>query len=361
MPEFDRTCFRLACLLQPGIGRLQTSDVPKCTFRQHDLMPCQQLFRKLEKARSRHLERAAAALAGDLERALQLLQAKLTSHLNLLASRSAAIKIPTLSQLYAEVRELSQEFEQTRYDLEERQIVVTTEPIELEGVALGEFEIRLALDKLGEAWPYEAMALNPHPASSDEGITHPHVKDKHLCEGDGRASLRQALATGRLADFFQIVTQVLHTYNSGSAYAELGEWFDLSCSDCGDMTCADEACACRECDNPLCSECAWGCNGCFGNLCSNCGEACKQCSSRLCDACLRPCVTCKEQFCPPCLSNGKCRKCHDCDPSNKKSGDGIGEGTREGEAAQLACVSPAAGEAHIAVHASGVGQALVPA
>jgi hypothetical protein len=63
--------------------------------------------------------------------------------------------------------------------------------------------------------------------------THPHVREKLLCEGDGAASIRRALAEGRLLDFFTLVRQVLETYNPGSAYVELSRWNGVTCKDCG--------------------------------------------------------------------------------------------------------------------------------
>lgn len=377
MPEFDRTCFRLACLLQQGICRLQTSaashDASQCTFRQHDLGHCQHLFHKLEKARSRHLDRAAATVASDLENALHLLRERLAGYLAHLGSRAAAPVVPSLRSLYSEVLGLSEEFDKTHFDLKEGLIVVITEPIELEDVYLGEFEIQLHLDGLGKPHPYEVIAVDPHPAAADEVITHPHVRDKRLCEGDGRVAIRQALATGRLADFFQVVNQVLHSYNAGSAHAQLNEWFDIPCADCDDMTSQDSAYACLQCGKQLCGECAWECRGCLGHLCSACGQACPKCRRRFCDVCLHECAECEDQFCPSCLSNSKCQDCHDRDPSRNepRKNEPCENEPREnelsphepaaGHATEIAFVPPAAGEADLAVQSAGLGQTPVSA
>lgn len=361
MAEFDRTCFRLACHLQQGIGRLQTSDVSQCMFRQQDLVPCQQLFRKLEKARRRHLNRAAAAVASDLDLSLRLLQERLGSYLAGLAVRSVATTVPSLKTLYYEVLGLSEEFDKIHYDLEERLIVVTTEPIELEDVCLGAFEIRLSLNRLGEHRPYEVEAIDPQSAAADEMITHPHVKDKQLCEGDGRAGIRRALAAGRLADFFQIVNQVLHSYNSGSAYAQLDEWFDIACTDCGDMTSADSAHVCGKCDKHLCEDCAWKCKSCFSSLCSECGQACPQCKCRFCDVCLHECAKCGDQFCPSCLSQGKCQGCHDQDPSKNEpsQNEPSQHDAGDGEAAATGQVPPASSKADLTIQSASLGQTPV--
>ena len=41
----------------------------------------------------------------------------------------------------------------------------------------------------------------------------------------------RALRAGRLLDFFQIVSRILETYNSGSAYVSLSHWNGSPCAD----------------------------------------------------------------------------------------------------------------------------------
>ena len=101
-------------------------------------------------------------------------------------------------------------------DFEEHEIAVTTEPITLEGIFLGPFEIRLDWERLGNSLPYRIKALDPHPAAANEDVTHPHVQNEQLCEGDGRVGHPQRLREGRLGDFFLLVAQVLRTYGKGS-------------------------------------------------------------------------------------------------------------------------------------------------
>ena len=36
---------------------------------------------------------------------------------------------------------------------------------------------------------YRVIALDPHPATKSESITHPHVQDERLCEGEGHAAI----------------------------------------------------------------------------------------------------------------------------------------------------------------------------
>ena len=96
----------------------------------------------------------------------------------------------------------------------------------------GPFEIRLDWRQLGSATPYRVVALDPHPAAKDTDVTHPHVQEEQLCEGEGRSAVRAALAEGRLYDFFLLVSQLLHTYGRGSAYVELDNWDGIPCDDC---------------------------------------------------------------------------------------------------------------------------------
>ena len=65
------------------------------------------------------------------------------------------------------------------------------------------------------------IAEDPHPAHSDDSVTHPHVQSEGVCEGDAKLPIRNALSQLRLLDFFQIVGSLLRTYNSGSPYVAL--------------------------------------------------------------------------------------------------------------------------------------------
>src|SRR5690606_20967014 len=100
---------------------------------------------------------------------------------------------------------------------------VTTEPITLEGVYLGPFRIELDVDDLaaGECADYRVIALEPNPAASNCDVTHPHIQDEQLCEGEGRPLIRRALGEGRILDFFEFVASVLRAYNPESPYVSL--------------------------------------------------------------------------------------------------------------------------------------------
>ena len=121
------------------------------------------------------------------------------------------------------------------YDCRGRRLSVVTEPIVLAGVYLGPFEIRLqwARPTRGDMPAYRVIAKDPHPAEGRDNVTHPHVMDEILCEGEGRHAVRQALKQGRLLDFFTLVAGILRTYNPESPFVELVLWHGGSCSDCG--------------------------------------------------------------------------------------------------------------------------------
>jgi hypothetical protein len=155
------------------------------------------------------------------------------------------------------------------------------------------------------------VALDPHPAAKDTDVTHPHVQEEQLCEGDGRSAVRAALAEGRLYDFFLLVSQLLHTYGRGSAYVELDHWDGIPCDDCNALTDADDRYYCDRCGNTLCSSCSITCHGCDNGFCSGCASSCDSCGLDFCSSCLQICSVCRRQFCEDCLEAGLCHSCHE--------------------------------------------------
>jgi hypothetical protein len=205
---------------------------------------------------------------------------------------------------------LDQEYDSLDIDLKELTLAVTTEPIKLEGVFLGPFEVRLDLKQLTQAPAYRVVAPAPHPAAGNSGVTHPHVQDEFLCEGEGRAPIRAALDDGRVLDFFTLVCQVLRSYGRGSAYVELEDWEGDPCQDCGASVHAEDRSYCHRCDARLCEECAHDCCGCDHGFCAACLSKCPGCQKRFCDDCLSPCTSCKRVMCSECLEDDLCEECH---------------------------------------------------
>ena len=135
------------------------------------------------------------------------------------------------------------------------------------------------------SWP--SIRTRPHATKS---VTHPHVQDERLCEGDGRAAIAGALSDGRLYDFFTLVSQVLHTYGKGSAYVELDRWDGVLCDDCGDTMDEDDRYGCQRCDDTLCPSCAVTCQQLPGDvLLASAVALVRACGESYCSSCLAMC------------------------------------------------------------------------
>lgn len=217
-------------------------------------------------------------------------------------------KLPQLADLYAELVAAHDEFDGVAVD--DFEIYVTTEPITLEGVYLGPFEIRLNLARLGEQEPYRIVAVDPHPAQSSSETTHPHVHCEKLCLGDGKAPVAAALAEGRLYDLFQLLRQILLTYGAGLAYVPLENWHGTPCGECDDTVDEDDVYLCRSCETSLCSDCVRVCE-CGAAHCHDCATRCSSCDDITCPRCLSACEMCESEFCQHCLEEGLCHACHE--------------------------------------------------
>jgi hypothetical protein len=222
--------------------------------------------------------------------------------------------IPELRSVWLELVQIGQEFEEWKCDASAHVLSVTTEAIELEEVYLGPFRIELALNMLStpSRWPaYKVIASDPQPAQGNESVTHPHVSDQRLCEGDASAPIRSALQQGRLCDFFILVRQVLQTYNRHSPYVALDRWTGIACSDCGYLTDDDSRYGCERCGNDFCSECSHSCSCCDDSVCSGCSSTCPACDQTVCSGCQRRCAECGDTVCRKCVEDDLCPSCRD--------------------------------------------------
>ena len=222
---------------------------------------------------------------------------------------SCAAEIPPLRDIYQELIQSDGEFEELQYSSKEGVLSVTIEPIQLEGVYLGEFEIQLHISRLGGVHSNEAcriVALDPHPAVGNELVTHPHVSEERLCAGDGDASIQAALSSGRICDFFTIVRSILTTYNKSSPYIHLSEWDGRQCAECSIWVNNDEVYYCHGCEVDLCNECAFCCSICEETNCLSCLQTCPQCEEMVCRGCIKNCPECGETLCSHCVDEGKC-------------------------------------------------------
>lgn len=285
----SRNMIRMAVLLHQrlsGAGKPVSLLLPETEWRE-----CQRLGRLHEKAINKGWLAAAQRIRPRLEQALRELQACLTQTLT--NQNQKPVVSPSLRELYKELLGLYGEYPNADCNLRSKTISVITDSITLEDVDLGAFCIELDANSTN-GLSYSVIATDPNPAGNDEDVTHPHVRDNCLCEGEGTLPIRNALAEGRLGDFFQIVDQVLQTYNGGSAYVALDEWQGISCTACGEYVNDDERTSCSRTCDPLCCECA---------------ETCSDCDQDFCPDLVERCHRCEENFCDRCLDEGICNAC----------------------------------------------------
>lgn len=221
-------------------------------------------------------------------------------------------KVLSLGELAGELDQIEDEFGDWDFDANVQELSVETEPVTLDGIYLGPFEIRLHLSYLchmSRRQPFAVIALDPNPASSASHVTHPHVSDEGLCAGDATASLQNCLASGRLCDFFLIVRQVLNTYNAHSPYVALDQWEGELCPDCGYAMGDEDRFMCENCHNDFCSECISYCRSCDLSSCRECLVTCDHCDELNCRECMRTCSECGEPCCQSCLEDDLCPDC----------------------------------------------------
>ena len=305
-----------------------------------------QAYQTMRKARTRGWHAAASQMVRELLHAVGELQRCAGALFHELQQHLAIKNVATLGDLYQDLDALAEEFPAVRIDLEQPQLSVTTEPVILEGIELGRFEIQLDWQRLCDDHPYRVVALDPNPAAANEDVTHPHVSGQLVCEGDGQAAIRRSLAEGRLYDFFLTVNRVLHTYAPGRAYVELDDWNGRPCQDCDSIVGEEDYCSCTQCEEILCCDCGSVCSFCDRLYCSGCTASCAVCESTTCRGCLQRCAACNQRVCPDCLTQTICNHCHE---DQSESGD---DGPQETESTKAAGA---------ALYAHGLGQTSIPA
>lgn len=270
--------------------------------------------------------------------------------------------IPKLSVLVAELDQLQQDCGEIDYDRDENTITIVTDPINLEDVYLGPFKIELHLTKLAELYkesPYCCIALEPNAAATSSDVTHPHVSNDKLCEGDGSVAIRTALEQGRLTDFFTMVINILNTYNPDSPYVSLYDWDGTPCYDCG-YVCDRENCYyCTYCEHEYCEECSSYCRLCDEMVCLGCGGQCPHCEDMVCPNCISKCAECGGLCCKGCLEENLCPNCkedkeleHDNEDENTRTNENKEQSKSEAENSEI---QPSCPE----VQPNSVGEAIV--
>ena len=235
------------------------------------------------------------------------------SQLGILADKPIK-PMPTLSVIVEDIKQLQREFNGVEFDRAGGTVSVVTGPITLDDVYLGPFRIQLELKKLAELYkdnPYYCIALDPHPAATNEDVTHPHVSNDILCEGEGSAVIKAALEEDRLCDFFMLVKGILNTYSPDSPYVSLEEWDGEPCYECGYVMNRENSYYCNFCGHSFCEECTTCCRGCDETVCAGCSSRCEICEEIICPNCVQKCPECGVHCCPSCLEEGICPNCQE--------------------------------------------------
>ena len=231
--QLVRTALAVHRQLDQRRSTLALNDLPTAAFER-----CRRHLSLLSLAEDRSWRAAARACRDRFRWSLVDLRRQVDASLQELVALPTGVR-GSVRDVYEDLVALDAEFEEVVIELKERLLTVTTEPIQLEGIYLGRFSIILEWERLQEGSDcYEVIALDPQPAAADSSVTHPHVRDGNLCEGEGSRAIRAALASGRLLDFFTVVARTLASYNPGSAYVSLDQWEGVSCANCGSTTCA---------------------------------------------------------------------------------------------------------------------------
>jgi hypothetical protein len=324
MPNYNKTYLRAARLICERLNKA-TAAANHFQLPTDYWQSAAELSRAIQLARQRGWHHAARIRQNELAPQLDYLQSSLVHVTHQLREHVTRRHLAGEAEIYRDLMALDREFDGVECGLGEDEIAVTTRSIVLEGTILGRFQIRLDLLNLPEFGTYRVVALDPNPAQSKADVTHPHVSDEELCEGDGKQAIRNALASGRLLDFFTIVDRLLHTYAPGRAYVELDNWGGTPCHDCGSIIDDDERCSCERCEETICSECGSFCEHCDRTCCNSCSATCRVCGESSCTGCLTRCPSCGYLVCPPCfISNSNhCAQCHDelIDQTDDKSQD----------------------------------------
>ena len=306
-----RELLRIATLITEKIRQVQASRHRLVLQRVEQVLFEAQRLRVLCRQFDTALRRGWSAAAGKvLENAQSVLQdAPYHSSEALGAIAQARPKEASVGDVLAELRQCQEEFDQFEFDPKGPFLSVTTDAIELQDTYLGEFKVELDLSRVSETRHgsmYRVIALDPHPASSNSSVTHPHVSDEHLCEGEASAAIGAAIAEGRFFDFFSLVRSVLTTYNASSPYVSLADWSGVSCNECGYTCGSDDTHYCSSCEEDLCRDCISYCRKCDESTCRSCLEECGACGESICSSCRTRCPDCGRLICKQCHDDKQC-------------------------------------------------------
>jgi len=324
------------------------SDLPGDLLPRAAVQRLDAIVRRLQFAHDHRWSRGLAEHTRDYDRECRSLIEHLRHRQQALREFLQQRPLLPVHEIWRDLLALGEEFPEVECDLKKGTLTVVTEDIVLEGADLGSFQIVLRWDSLKSDPSY--LVINPDSELLYSDITHPHVQNQQLCEGEGSGPISQALEQGRLLDFFVLVRQVLETYNPDSAYRKLSHWRGRDCQDCGCSVSDDESSHCDACGNELCGDCRYGCQHCSNDCCSQCHAVCAHCLGIFCSNCLETCTSCSREFCESCQESPTCcQSCYDKEHPSHASTE-----TEEETPSQSFTADPA-------VHPVCLGETPVPA
>ena len=144
-------------------------DLPLLPFAAWDA--CVRLAVLIERAQERGFLFTAQRLSRQLVRELDAFSERCRETAAVIQTADRRPAVPSLRLLYDELAALPQEFDYVEIDLSGGELVVTTDPVVLEDVHLGPFEIRFDWNDLEDPPPYRVVALQPYAAASDGETT----------------------------------------------------------------------------------------------------------------------------------------------------------------------------------------------
>ncbi|MDZ4688082.1 MAG: hypothetical protein SH850_23660 [Planctomycetaceae bacterium] len=337
-----RAALRIAAALETNRAAATQVDLPQGAW-DHLV----RLAHQHQLALDNHWFQAAESLRQDLEIRVRWFETDLFALRRSLSAK--APEPPALRTLYEELCALDDEFEDVEIDLKTTTLRVQTSDIVLEDLNLGPFDLIWDWGRPSSQTALTVDALEPHRPESRSDITHPHVLGSILCEGEASRPLEQALAEGRLCDYFLIVRQTLQTYNPQSAYVAIADWTGFRCRGCDDSVSADDLCSCQSCGDEACTDCSL---------------SCAQCGRTSCRCCLQNCSDCLDDFCPRCWPDdvrpresvcSNCRVAAEATPEENTADE-----TNELENAADGTAAPSS-DADDPVHADRLGEAALAA
>jgi len=213
------------------------------------------------------------------------------------------------NDLLTELSTLRRQFVRVQCHYRAGTLRVQTREIVAGSLPLGRFEIRLHWERISSADAYRVVALDPKPARANCLVTHPHVFAERLCEGSAAPLIQEALLTGRLCEFFSIISRLLANYSPGRCYVEPSDWYLPACIDCAEMIRLAPG-RCRCCGEMLCAHCGSECPWCETLTCFQCAHPCAVCKTRFCWDCLQFCLLCDQAVCPSCRVGSACLTCN---------------------------------------------------